>query len=66
MSCSQEAEFTGIFRLTKEVDAGTSHRMSGLRCTNLLCRDQDCWVEIDRRSCIAGIINKMTAMTKKH
>ena len=65
-SCGQEAEFPGIFRLVKDADAGTSHRVSGLRCPNLMCRDPYCWGEIDRLSCIAGIINKMTAMTKKH
>ena len=65
-SCGQEAEFPGIFRLAKDADAGTSHRVSGLRCPNPMCRDPDCWGEIDRLSCIAGIINKMTAMTKKH
>jgi DNA polymerase alpha subunit A len=62
-SCGQEAEFPGIFCLAKDANAGTFHCVC---CTNLLCRDPDCWGEINRWSCIAGIINKMTAMTKKH
>lgn len=64
--CSQEAEFPGIFRLVKDTDAGTSHRLSGLRCPNKRCLNPDCWGEIDRWSCVAGILNKMTAMKKKH
>ena len=63
--CNEEAEFSGVFRLVKDVESGMTFCQSGLRCPNPQCQHADNWGEADMWSCVAKILNKMNLMKKE-